>query len=72
MGVHYPIHTLSTLGMEPASGSRSLVRVVDLAALAAGAAPGEPDTPQLLAAEQVGLFAYPYAADRDSMKGHAA
>lgn len=70
MGIHYPIHTLSTLGMEPASGSSALVRVVELAALPARAAPGEPDTPQLLAAEQVGLFAYPYAADSDSVKGH--
>ena len=48
------------------------VRAEDRPAVTAAALPGEPDSSQLRAAEHVGLFPYADAADRDSVKGHAA
>ena len=61
-----------SFGVTTTSGERLTVVPHDRAALAATALPGEADAAQLVAAERLGLFAYPDASDRDSVKGHAA
>lgn len=48
------------------------VTAADRPASAATAAPGEADSPQMRAAEQVGLFPYSNAVNDHGMKGHAA
>ena len=51
---------------------RFTIASVNVTPDAAPARPGEPDTSQLLAAEQLGLFTYSHGAYGDSVKGHAA
>ena len=55
-----------------ARDKRVTVTSVNSTPLAAPARPGEPDSPQLLAAEQLGLYTYSHGAYGDSVKGHAA
>ena len=60
------------VGVPAAAGESLTVTGEDGSTSSTAALPGEPDPAQLRAAENLGFFSYPDAADSHRMKGQAA